>query len=152
MRSSFCKCLRSSWLAQQRQTSVVSGCRYCAVVTDADGAEVKPALQGVFMLPTCQAAHPGDRPQLAYIFPAALDTLCVNWVGRSADRGQRVGAAGAEGLERKSQPCRQITLSSSCGSLHSPSGDMNRSSLLCNLLLLVMSSTIAQVLLELWKR
>lgn len=141
MRSSFCKCLPSFWLAQQRHTGTVSGCHYHAAVTDAVGADVRSALAGqrVFVLPVCWAANSGDLTQLAYIFPASLDALCFSWVGRSADHGQRVGVAGAEGLECKSQPFRQIALLTSPGSLHSLAGDMNRS------LLPLVSSTVARV-------
>ena len=129
-RSSSCKCLPSFRLARQRWTGTVSGCCHPAAVTDVDGAEVKSAPQSSLCL-CCQRAGlpiPHDWPQLAYIFPAPLDALCFNWMGRSADRGRCVGAAGAEGLERKSRPSRQIALSASPGSLHSPAGHTNRSS------------------------
>lgn len=108
------------------------------------GGEACAAGRRAFVPPACRATDSGDWPQLAYVFPAPLDALCLNWMGGSADRGWHVRAAGAEGRERKSRPSRQIALSTSPGSLRGSAGDANRGTLLCSVLSLVVSSKVAR--------
>lgn len=53
------------------------------------------------VLPVCWAVSSSDQPQLMYIlFPASLNSVCFNWMDRSAEHGECGG--------RTSLPSRQV--------------------------------------------